>query len=208
MAAGRWCSGNSAPALAVPLVEVIAMSRHHAFFAALAIAMLIAVGVSAQTTDPSPPPLPPIPPTNHDDAAAQPAPQQAAAPQQPADDSSSTLPPLPPLPLSRDGIFQVQSQLIALGFDPGGADGVAGPATLGAVQQYNESRGGTGRVPIDGRLLARLQQDTGPRLTPDQVAARTQPRYQAPAGYGAPNPAAILQQFQSTIGALINGGGY
>jgi peptidoglycan hydrolase-like protein with peptidoglycan-binding domain len=86
-----------------------------------------------------------IPPANHDNAADQPAPQQAAAaPQQPADDSSSTL---PPLPLDHDDIIQIQSQLIALGFDPGGADGVAGPA-------------------------------------------------------------AILQQFQSTIGALINGGGY
>jgi hypothetical protein len=30
---------------------------------------------------------------------------------------------LPPLPLSHDGIREVQSQLIALGLDPGPADG-------------------------------------------------------------------------------------
>jgi peptidoglycan hydrolase-like protein with peptidoglycan-binding domain len=185
-----------------------ATPRHHRFLATIAVTMLLAAGVSAQTNEPTPPPLPPIPPANHDSAADQPAPQQAAAaPQQPADSQTDTS--LPPLPLGHDGIVQVQSQLIALGFDPGGADGVAGPATLSAVQQYNESRGGIGRVPVDGRLLARLQQDTGPRLTPEQVAARTHPHYQAaPAGYGQPNPAAILQQFQSTIGALINGGGY
>jgi hypothetical protein len=71
------------------------------------------------------------------------------------------------------------------------------------VRQYNESRGGTGPVPVDGRLLARLQQDTGPRLTPQQVAARSQPHY-------APAPsdpvAGMVQQFQSNIRSLLNGG--
>jgi peptidoglycan hydrolase-like protein with peptidoglycan-binding domain len=97
----------------------------------------------------------------------------------------------------------VQSQLIALGFDPGPADGETGPATMSAVRRYNESRGGTGAVPVDGRLLARLQQDTAPRLTPEQVAARSQPHH-------APAPAdpvtGMVQRFQSNIRALLNGG--
>jgi peptidoglycan hydrolase-like protein with peptidoglycan-binding domain len=96
----------------------------------------------------------------------------------------------------------VQSQLIALGFDPGAADGETGPATMAAVENYNESRGGNGPVPVDGRLLARLQQDTGPRLTPEQVAARARPHYAAPA-----NPVAgVVQQFESNIRTLLNGG--
>jgi peptidoglycan hydrolase-like protein with peptidoglycan-binding domain len=110
---------------------------------------------------------------------------------------------LPPLPPSHDGIREVQSQLIALGFDPGPADGETGPATMSAVQQYNESRGGNGPVAVVGWLLARLQQDSGPRLTPEQVAARSRPHY-APA---PANPVAgMVQQFESNIRTLLNSG--
>jgi hypothetical protein len=72
------------------------------------------------------------------------------------------------------------------------------------VQQYNESRGGIGRVPVDGRLLARLQQDAGPRLTPAQVAARSQPRTRAqtPANLVA----GMVQRFESNLRGLLNGG--
>jgi hypothetical protein len=79
-----------------------------------------------------------------------------------------------------------------------------GPATIAAAQQYNENRGGSGPVPIDGALLARLQQDTGPRLTPEQVAARSQPRYQPRA---PSNPlVGAMQQFESNLRGLFNGG--
>jgi hypothetical protein len=185
-------------------------SRKLPFFAgSLATIALIGWAASAGAQTSEHVKLPPLPPATDGQAADQGTQQQASPPPVPqqttaasGDHSTSNL---PPLPLDHDGIHEVQSQLIA-GFNPGPADGETGPATLSAVQQYNESRGGNGPVPVDGRLLARLQQDTGPRLTPEQVAARSQPHYAAPAGYGAPNPAAILQQFQSTIGALINGG--
>lgn len=98
---------------------------------------------------------------------------------------------------------EVQSQLIAL--DPGPADGEAGPATVAAAQQYNENRGGSGPVPIDGALLERLQQDSAPQLTPEQVAARARPRYrtQAPAA----NPIAnVMQQFEQNLRGLFGGG--
>jgi peptidoglycan hydrolase-like protein with peptidoglycan-binding domain len=196
------------------LTEVAAMYREPSFLAGTLAAIVLigwAAGVSAQTSG-EPMQLPPLPPARQDSAStdAQPAPQQAIPQQQPqqaaaAPDNGSTST-LPPLPLDHDGVREVQSQLIALGFDPGPADGETGPATMSAVQQYNESRGGTGPVPVDGRLLARLQQDTGPRLTPEQVAARSQPRYQAQAP-SAPDPlAGMMQQFQSNLRALLNGG--
>lgn len=61
-------------------------------------------------------------------------------------------------------------------------DGVAGAATIAAAQQYDRSRGGSGRVSIDSALLACLMADTAPRLTYDQVAARSQAATEAPIG--------------------------
>jgi hypothetical protein len=187
------------------------MFRQHPFVSptgfATALALLIggAAGVGAQTTgDPIPPPLPPAV-----QSEAAPAPQQQSdTPQQQAAAPASNAPAnnnFPALPLGHDGVREVQSQLIALGFEPGPADGEPGPATVAAAQQYNENRGGSGPVPIDGALLARLQQDTAPRLAPEQVAARAQPRYQAQAP--AANPFAnMMQQFESNLRALFGGG--
>jgi hypothetical protein len=171
-----------------------------------------AAGVSAQTaSEPTPPPLPPVVQSDN----GQPAPQQTDSQQQQTDTQQqppqAAAPPLnnstgafPPLPLGHDGVREIQGQLIALGFDPGPADGEAGPATVATAQQYNENRGGSGPVPIDGTLLARLQQDTGPRLTPEQVAARAQPRYQAQA---PSNPlVGAMQQLESNLHGLFNGG--
>jgi hypothetical protein len=184
------------------------MRRMKVIAGTMAVAMLIgwATNVSAQTpSEPTPPPLPPLPqgPASQSDNAA-PAPQQAtAAPTSntPTDNAGINF---PPLPLGQGGVREAQSQLIALGFDPGAADGETGPATIAAAQQYNENRGGSGPVPIDGALLARLQQDTGPRLAPEQVAARAQPRYQPRA---PSNPlAGAMQQFESNLRGLFNGG--
>jgi len=168
-----------------------------------------AAGVGAQSTNqPAPPPLPlitQVPPS----APAPAAPQaQAALPA-----SNSTL---PPLPLGQDDVREAQNQLIALGFDPGPADGQAGPATVAAAQQYDQSRGGKGQVSIDSALLARLKADTGPRLTYEQVAARAQSRSQAQAPASAANQfGSIVQQLAPLIGAVVNssnngnyGGGY
>ena len=88
----------------------------------LATALLILWSASASAqTDPTPPP-------------------QAVQSEAPASAPASNF---PALPLGHDGIRDVQSQLTALGFDPGPADGEAGPATLAATQQYNENRGGS-----------------------------------------------------------------
>src|SRR5437868_1802481 len=135
--------------------------------AAAALIIGWAAGVGAQTNMP---PLPPIPP---------------AQPQQALQTDSSTSASLPSMPLGHDDVREVQNQLIALGFDPGVADGQIGPATNAAAQQYDQSRGGNGPVSIDGALLARLKQDTAPRLTYEQVAAKAQARQQAQASSAA-----------------------
>lgn len=117
----------------------------------------------------------------------------------------------PPLPLGRDDVREMQNQLIALGFDPGPADGQIGPATTAAAQQYDQNRGASGRVAIDSEFLARLKADTGPRLTYDQVAARQQARQQAqtPAQAYSTAPASnqfgnVVQQLVPLIGAMIS----
>jgi len=179
-----------------------------------------AAGVGAQGTNQ--PALPPLPPAKQGYTTQNNAPPSAQAPAAPQPEAA--LPSnanLPPLPLGHDDVREVQNQLIALGFDPGAADGEAGPATAAAVQQYDQSRGGSGRVPIDSALLARLKADTAPRLTYDQVAARSQARSQAQApasASGANQIGSVVQQLAPLIGAVVNssnngnygnyGGGY
>lgn len=158
-----------------------------------AAALLIgwAAGVGAQTTAPS---LPPIP-------QAKQQPQQPQALQS----ENSAAANLPAVPLGHDDVREVQNQLIALGFDPGAADGQIGPATNAAAQQYDQSRGGNGQVAIDGALLARLKADTAPRLTYEQVQERSHAHQQAQASPAAASNqfGSIVQQFVPLIGAAI-----
>lgn len=167
-----------------------------------------AAGAGAQVTSGPPPSvqLPPLPPAASKDATQPQTEAAPAAPAQAAAQASNNG--LPPVPIGHDGIREIQTQLISLGFDPGPVDGEAGPATQAAVRKYNENRGGTGSVPIDGALLTRLRQDTAPRLTPEQVAARSQPRYQAQAPARAPaDPVTnTMQKLETGLRGLFNGG--
>ncbi|MBS0547476.1 MAG: peptidoglycan-binding protein [Proteobacteria bacterium] len=137
---------------------------------------------------------------------------EAANPSVPQQQAS--LPPLPPaanapgLPLGHDDVRETQNQLIALGFNPGPADGEIGAATNAAAQQYDQSRGGSGQVAVDSALLARLKADKGPRLTYEQVAERSrqqaQPAVQASApASGANQIGSIVQTIAPLIGAAI-----
>jgi peptidoglycan hydrolase-like protein with peptidoglycan-binding domain len=158
-----------------------------------AAALLIgwAVGVGAQTTDMQ---LPPIPQAK----------QQPQQPQQALQSEGNTASTVPAMPLGHDDVREVQNQLIALGFDPGAADGQIGPATNAAAQQYDQSRGGNGQVAIDSTLLARLKADKGSRLTYEQVQERSQAHQQASAPAAASNQfGGIVQQFMPLIGAAI-----
>jgi Putative peptidoglycan binding domain len=170
--------------------------------AAAALLVGWAAGVGAQSTNQ--PALPPLPPTAQGDTAPNSAPPSAQAPAAPQQQANANL---PPLPLGHDDVREVQNQLIALGFDPGPADGQTGPATVAAAQQYDQSRGGSGQVSIDSALLARLKADTAPRLTYDQVAARSQSRSQAQAPASAANQiGSVVQQLAPLIGAVVNSG--
>lgn len=161
--------------------------------AAAALSIAWAAGVAAQTAAPS---LPPIPP-----AKQQPE-QQPQALQ--SDNGAGAN--LPGVPLGYDDVREVQNQLIALGFDPGAADGQIGPATNAAAQQYDQSRGGNGQVAVDSALLARLKADKAPRLTYEQVQERSQAHQQAsaPTSASASNQVgSIVQRFMPLIGAAI-----
>lgn len=140
--------------------------------ACTAAAALLIGAAGAQASDPSPP-------------------QQASLP------AATTA---PPLPLGQSDVREVQNQLIALGYNPGPADGQIGPATTTAVEQYDHAHGGTGPAPIDSALLARLKADTGPRLSYEQVAARGQTSASAS---GASQVGGIVQQIVPLIGAAI-----
>ena len=113
---------------------------------------------------------------------------------------------LPPLPLGQNDVREVQNQLIALGYNPGPADGQIGPATTMAVQQYDSSHGGNGQAPIDSALLARLKADTGPRLSYEQVQERSHQQAQASApASGASQFGGIVNQILPLIsGAIAN----
>jgi len=169
----------------------ISISRPHArslkLLAGTAVAALVigAAGVSAQTPAPA-------------------APQQQAS--APANTTAA------PVPLDQGDVREVQNQLIALGYNPGPADGQIGPSTTMAVQQYDAAHGGNGKAPIDSALLARLKADTGPRLSYEQVAERSQQaQASAPAASGASQVGGIVQQIVPLIGQAIansNNNGY
>ncbi len=137
---------------------------------------------------------------------------QAADPFPPPQQQAS----LPPLPLGQNDVREVQNQLIALGYNPGPADGQIGPATTTAAAQYDHAHGGTGQVPVDGALLARLKADTGPRLSYEQVQERSHQQTQTSSatassgdgvssGSGAGQFGGIVQQILPLIsGAIAN----
>lgn len=170
----------------------ISISRPYIkLFAGTAAAALLvgwAAGVGAQTTLPS---LPPIPQAKQQPQALQ------------SDNTAAAN--LPAMPLGHDDVREAQNQLIALGFDPGAADGQIGPATNAAAQQYDQSRGGNGQVAIDSALLARLKADKAPRLTYEQVQERSQAHQQTHASTAAASSqfGGIVQQIVPLIGAAI-----
>ncbi len=115
----------------------------------------------------------------------------------------------------RDVTFAVQNELVALGYDPGPADGVSGQRTQEAIRAYQYRY----RLPIDGvasrplldhmrytrTQAAPIQQQpaayqppptaaqTPPPYGSQPTAAQTPPPYDSqppPPGYGAPQPVA------------------
>jgi peptidoglycan hydrolase-like protein with peptidoglycan-binding domain len=59
-------------------------------------------------------------------------------------------------PLASGDIMKVQQKLKSLGFDPGKADGAAGPRTLAALNAYRKSLGLAPVTRIDRQAVAPL----------------------------------------------------
>ncbi len=60
-------------------------------------------------------------------------------------------------PISRRDIIEMQTLLGQLGFDPGGADGIVGPQTRGAIRGFQRTQNMAADGYADAALLARLR---------------------------------------------------
>lgn len=138
--------------------------------------------------DPSPPPAPASPPPVQT-AAVAPAPPAAApvadpppvsAPPVPAPPIS--VPPAAPSParLAREDVKEIQTRLLAFGFNAGPADGNAGRMTEGAIMNYQQKRGLPQTGKPDRALLDQLRDDPAPKVVAQQPPSRPQPQNAPP----------------------------
>jgi hypothetical protein len=121
---------------------------------------------AADMTEKAPPPAAPpavspapvLAPALTPPSSAKPAepPPASSAPQTPA------IAPPAPAPLKAEEIRELQGRLKALGFDPGPADGAAGPMTLSAVRKYAEARA-LAKQEVTRDLLVRLRSELPPK---------------------------------------------
>lgn len=88
-------------------------------------------------------------------AASRPAVVPASA--APAAETAASLSAPASRPLTAEEVKEAQILLKALGFDPGGADGIVGPMTIAAVKRYEPSRGWPASGEVDLRLLVSLR---------------------------------------------------
>ena len=124
------------------------------------------------------------------------------------------------LGLDRAARRQVQEDLQAAGFDPGGADGIFGPRTRAAIRSWQRARGARGTGYLDGTSVASLRPSvagqptfrdrrspTPPPLTPRPPASAVVSRAEVEAVFwesiaNSTNPAefeAYLAQFPTGV---------
>ena len=136
--------------------------------------------------DPSPSPAPAAPPPVQI-AAVTPAPPAAAptpAPTPVADPPPVSAPPVSvppaapsPAPLAREDVKEIQTRLLAFGFNAGPADGNAGRMTEGAIMNYQQKRGLPETAKPDRALLNQLRDDPAPKVVAQQQPpSRAQPQ--------------------------------
>ena len=75
------------------------------------------------------------------------------------------------LGLDRAARQQIQEGLEAAGFDPGGADGLFGPRTRGAIRRWQTSRGARATGYLDGASVEALRSPGAPRQAGPATAA-------------------------------------
>lgn len=94
-------------------------------------------------------------------------------------------PPAANRPLTTEEVKEAQILLKALGFDPGGADGILGPMTIAAVKRYEPSRGWPASGEVDIRLLESLRASKAAPAVPSSIKSATP---SPPAIPAAPRP--------------------
>lgn len=112
------------------------------------------------------------------------SPQQAPAPDidDPAIASAGAAPPAPVLPpqneLAPADVLVLQELLAAVGYDPGPADGLFGPATARAISQYEQDAGreATGRATLALLEQLRASQPEQQLARPEPEAVRPEPQ--------------------------------
>jgi len=141
--------------------------------------------------EPSPSPAPASPPPVQIAAVAPAPPAAAAAPAPVADPPPVSVPPAstpPAAPLAREDIKEIQTRLLAFGFNAGPADGNAGRMTEGAIMNYQQKRGLPQTGKPDRALLDQLRDDPAPKVAAQQPPpqqssqqpSRTQPQNAPP----------------------------
>lgn len=148
------------------------------------------VAAAPPVSPPSTPSAPPAPsananPPSNPNAAGAAVPSPAATPvslnpsappaTQPPPVQTVPAQPAPEPPLTRQEITEVQTRLDRFGFNPGPADGNAGPMTRGAVMRYQQERGIRQTGEIDQAFLDQLRGDPAPPVGGSAPAASPAP---------------------------------
>jgi hypothetical protein len=120
---------------------------------------------SAPPAPTAPPPAATAPAVPDSTAAAAVPPPAAAAPAAPNPSTAAAQ-----MPTAE--VRELQGRLRAMGFNPGPVDGVVGPLTENAAQQYQRARGREVTGAVDRNLLAQLRQETPPPQ-PQRYAAKS-----------------------------------
>ena len=110
------------------------------------------------TADPEPAAPPPA-------AAAQPVPDSSAATAAPPPAAAAQAAPDPSAAAAQmptAEVREVQGRLRAMGYNPGPVDGIVGPLTENAAQQYQRKRGLEVTGAVDRNLLVQLRRETPP----------------------------------------------
>ena len=102
--------------------------------------------------------------------------------------------PMPrPLPVTK----ATRPDNIPMGFNPGPVDGIVGPLTENAAQQYQRARGLAVTGAVDRNLLAQLRRETPPpqRYTGNRYASNTAAAH--------PRPRNDFEEFFDNLGRLF-----
>ena len=94
-------------------------------------------------------------------------------------------------------VRDVQGRLRATGFNPGPVDGIVGPLTENAAQQYQRARGLAVTGAVDRNLLAQLRRETPP---PQRYTGN---RYASSPAAAHPRPRNDFEEFFDNLGRLF-----